>query len=91
MTWSGIRTEFSAVIIRLAVISAAVVLLVLAPLQAQVNDDSVSDTNVEPLPSSQPVLEYVLTGVFLLAALAIGFLPSKRSTEELVIARGGPL
>jgi hypothetical protein len=79
------------VIIRLAIISAAMILLVMAPLQAQVNDDSVSDTNVEPLPSSQPVLEYVLTAVFLLAALAIGFLPSKRSTEELVIARGGPL
>jgi hypothetical protein len=62
-----------------------------SPLLAQVNDDSVSSTNIEPLPGSQPVLEYVLTGFFLLAALAIGFLPSKRSTEELVLPRGGPL
>jgi hypothetical protein len=84
-------TEFSQVIMRLAIVGAAVILLVGMPLYAQVNDDSVSDTNLEPLPSSQPVLEYVLTGVFLLAALAIGFMPSKRSTEEFVLARGGPL
>ena len=76
---------------RFAVVGAAAILLVGMPLLAQVNDNSVSDTNLEPLPSSQPVLEYVLTGVFLLAALAIGFMPSKRALEEVVLARGGPL
>lgn len=57
----------------------------------QIDDDGVSPDNVEKLPTSTPVLEYVLTGFFLLAALGIGFLPSKRSHEELVLPRGGPL
>jgi hypothetical protein len=59
--------------------------------QAQVNDQTVSEGNIEQLESSQPIIEYVLAGVFLLASLAIGFKPSKRATEELVLPRGGPL
>ena len=73
------------------IVVLAAVLMGTAPVLAQVNEDGVSATNIEPLAGSQPVLEYVLTGVFLLAALAIGFMPSKRSTEELVLPRGGPL
>ncbi|HVP11879.1 MAG TPA: hypothetical protein VMV94_11925 [Phycisphaerae bacterium] len=76
---------------RLTILIIAAILLCGVPLSAQVNDDTVSASNVEPLPTSQPVLEYVLTGIFLLAALAVGFMPSKRSVEELVLPRGGPL
>lgn len=68
-----------------------VVLLIAAPVLAQVNDDTVTEGNVERLPESTPVLEYILTGVFLLAALAIGFMPSKRVNEDIVLPRSGPL
>jgi hypothetical protein len=78
------------VIGRLTIVCMAVAVLCCSPLLAQINEDSVSAVNIEPLAGSQPVLEYVLTGVFLLAALAIGFMPSKRTTEELVLPRGGP-
>ena len=49
---------------------------------AQINDPSVSNENIELLKGSQPVLEYALAGAFLLAALAIGFKPSKRNVEK---------
>jgi len=48
----------------------------------QLNDPSVQGENIPLLPAKEPVLEYVLAGVFLLAALAIGFMPSKRSADE---------
>jgi hypothetical protein len=45
---------------------------------AQENDPSISAENVDKLPLSRPIIEYALAGGGLLAALAIGFMPSKR-------------
>lgn len=74
------------------VMFALTVVFLVAPMASgQVNDDGIPPNNVERLPESSPVLEYVLTGLFLLAALGIGFMPSKRSQEDLVLPRGGPL
>lgn len=38
----------------------------------------VSPDNVDLIPLARPIVEYTLAGAFLLAALAIGFMPSKR-------------
>ncbi|MFH1416965.1 MAG: hypothetical protein ABII12_01575 [Planctomycetota bacterium] len=64
---------------KILVCVALAVLLFTAPLNAQINDDSVSEGNIERLPDKNPVLEWVLSGVFLLAALGVGFNASKRS------------
>lgn len=48
---------------------------------AQANDPSIPAGNIDLLPDSSPVLEWILGGVCLLAALAIGLNPSKRSTQ----------
>ncbi len=49
---------------------------------AQINDPSVKDENIDMLPAKRPILEYALAGGFLLAALAIGFKPTKRTGSE---------
>lgn len=76
---------------RQATVAVVILCVVAASAWGQVNSDGISTTNIEPLPESSPILEYVLTGFFLLAALGIGFMPSKRSQEDLVLPRGGPL
>lgn len=52
------------------------------PVAAQTNDPSVQEGNIELADQSQPILEYALGAGFLLAAMAIGFKPSKRSETE---------
>lgn len=49
---------------------------------AQINDPSVKDGNIDLLPAKKPIVEYALAGGFLLAALAIGFKPTKRAGSE---------
>jgi hypothetical protein len=48
---------------------------------AQENDEGVSPNNVEKLPSTRPIIEYALAGGALIGALAIGFMPSKRTKD----------
>jgi len=47
----------------------------------QDNDPSINPENIDKLPLSRPIVEYALAGGFLLAALAIGFMPSKRTKD----------
>lgn len=60
----------------------AVLFGVILPVAAQINDSSVQPENIELLKSEAPVLHYALAGGFLLAALAVGFKPSKRAVEQ---------
>lgn len=66
---------------RIVVACGAAVCFFAAPIMAQINDPSIKPENIEMLPAKTPVLEYVLAGGFLLAALAIGFMPSKRAMD----------
>ncbi len=63
----------------------AVVLLILlcgtASVSGQVNEGGLAADNIEELPMKRPVLEYALAGCSLLAAMAIGFLTSKRTHD----------
>lgn len=52
-----------------------------SPATAQINDPSVKDGNIDMMPAKRPIVEYSLAGGFLIAALAIGFKPAKRSEE----------
>lgn len=55
------------------------ILLMAAPVVAWSQDANVvNPDNVDLLPLARPIVEYTLAGAFLLAALAIGFMPSKR-------------
>ena len=44
-------------------------------------DSGINPENVEKLPPSRPIIEYTVAGGVLLGALAIGFMPSKRTKE----------
>jgi hypothetical protein len=48
---------------------------------AQINDPAVKPVNVARLESKRPLIEYTMAGAFIVAALAIGFKPSKRSAD----------
>ncbi len=65
--------------LKIMMLVALACLLFVAPLDAQINDSSVTEGNIEPLPEKNPVLEWVLAGVFLVAALGVGFNANKRS------------
>lgn len=52
------------------------------PVAAQINDPTVKPENIEMLKAEAPVLHYALAGGFLLASLAVGFKPCKRSAEQ---------
>ena len=45
-------------------------------------DSGINPENVEKLPASRPIIEYAVAGGVLLGALAIGFMPSKRTKES---------
>lgn len=66
---------------RILAVVVTIVLGVGVPLFAQVNDATVKDGNIEPLPSKRAFVEYALAGFFLLAALALGFYTSKRGND----------
>jgi hypothetical protein len=51
------------------------------PAWGQINDPGVQSQNIEPLPFSRPIAEWILAGGSLLAALAVGFYPSRRSPD----------
>jgi hypothetical protein len=58
---------------------ALLLTFVAAPVRAQINDSSVTPGNIDTIqPSQRPIFEYILAGGSLVAALAIGFKPSKR-------------
>ena len=63
-------------------VCVSILMLSAAPLLAQENDPAVTPDNVEKLEASRPIMEYALAGGFLLGALAIGFMPSKRTKES---------
>lgn len=44
-------------------------------------DSGINPENVEKLPPSRPIVEYTVAGGVVLGALAIGFMPSKRTKE----------
>lgn len=56
-------------------------LLVTSPVWAQVNIDDIRPDNVQPLEFERPIVEYICAVVFLLAALGIGFKPSRRTND----------
>jgi hypothetical protein len=62
------------------ILMVAIVGLFCAASSAQINDDTVKLDNLEQMPLSRPIAEYALAGGSLVAALAIGFFPSKRPT-----------
>ncbi|MBI5762876.1 MAG: hypothetical protein HZA51_05045 [Planctomycetes bacterium] len=53
-------------------------LLVVPTLALGQDADGVSTDNVELLPLARPIVEYTLAGAILVAALAIGLMPSRR-------------
>ena len=67
--------------LRILKLGVAAILLLISPAIAQDNDPSVGPENVEKLAASRPILEYAIAGGVLLGALAIGFMPSKRTKE----------
>ncbi|MBN2563063.1 MAG: hypothetical protein JXQ75_19230 [Phycisphaerae bacterium] len=60
-------------------LATVLVLGVASPLAAQINDETVTEGNVQELPMNRPIGEYALAGCFLLAALGIGFWTSRRT------------
>ena len=62
------------------IISLVLVLLFAfsAPALAQINDENVRPDNIDKIESDRPITEFALAGGFLVAVLAIGFMPSKR-------------
>ncbi len=66
---------------RLFVFVCAVLMMAL-PAAAQINVDALDPENIQPLDAAQPTLAYVCGGLFLLAAMAVGFKPSKRTRDE---------
>jgi len=69
-------------ILRRLFVSLSVVLLTAVPAAAQVNTDAIDPENIPLLDAAQPTLAYVCGGLFLLAAMAVGFKPSKRLRDE---------
>ena len=67
---------------RRTVLSVALLASATTVAVAQINDPSVKDGNIDLLPTKKPMVEYALAGGFLLAALAIGFKPTKRAGSE---------
>jgi len=67
--------------ILIGVALAAILSVGAAPALAQIVEEGVKPQNIDELPMKRPVLEYVLAGVFLLAALGLGFMTSKRSHD----------
>ena len=67
---------------RRTVLSVALLASATTVAVAQINDPSVKDGNIDLLPTKKPMVEYALAGGFLLAALAIGFKPTKRAGNE---------
>lgn len=62
----------------------AVTILILngaAPLMAQINEAGVTEDNIEMLPMERPLAEYALLGLFLVAALGLGFFSSRRTND----------
>lgn len=54
-------------------------LVLLMPVMVAAQEaDVVSSDNVELLPLARPIVEYTLAGAILVAALAIGLMPSRR-------------
>jgi hypothetical protein len=70
-----------AVIKRIMCCAMALVLSLSAPAFPQENDPNILPENVEKLSASRPIIEYAVAGGVLLGALAIGFMPSKRTKE----------
>ena len=69
-------------LVRRCLLSAVLLMVATVLVSAQINDPSVKDGNIDMLPTKRPILEYTLAGGFLLAALAIGFKPTKRTGSE---------
>ena len=69
-------------ILRRLFVFVSAVLLTALPAAAQVNADALDPQNIQPLDAAQPTLAYVCGGLFLLAAMAVGFKPSKRTRDE---------
>ena len=69
-------------LLRRLFVSAFAVLLTALPAAAQVNTDVLDSENIQLLDAAQPTLAYVCGGMFLLAAMAVGFKPSKRTRDE---------
>ncbi len=63
------------------VVLAAILVAGATSALAQVIEEGVKAQNIDELPMKRPVIEYVLAGVFLLAALGLGFMTSKRSHD----------
>lgn len=62
---------------------AGLVCLVAAPQAlAQIVEGEIRPDNIKRLDFQRPILEYVCAILFLLAAMAIGFMPSKRSANN---------
>lgn len=67
---------------RRLILSVALLAAATTGAAAQINDPTVKDGNIDLLPTKKPIVEYALAGGFLLAALAIGFKPTKRAGSE---------
>ncbi len=48
---------------------------------AQINDATVSDDNIPPLPTERPWLQWALVGIFIVGAIGLGVFSSKRTHE----------
>lgn len=69
--------ELARMLLRRITLVLSLLLLVPAMVLAQ-DADVVSTDNVELLPLARPIVEYTLAGAILVAALAIGLMPSRR-------------
>ena len=49
------------------------------PALGQIVEEGVRQDNVETLPSSRPIVEYIIAGVCIFGSLAIGFKSSNRA------------
>jgi hypothetical protein len=69
-------------VLRRALIIAVIAFAGPGVASAQINDPSVKPVNVSRLEAKRPLVEYGMAGAFIVAALAIGFMPSKRTPES---------
>lgn len=68
--------------VKRCLVISLLIFVMAAPLTAQIIDNSQAPVrldNIDPLPSERPILEYTLGGAFLLCALALAFMNSKRT------------
>lgn len=72
--------ESARVFSRIVISAVAVLLIVAAPLLAQINDGTVKPENINQLPMERPIAEYAMLVIFLLAAMGLGFFTSKRTS-----------